>query len=140
MQIIDCVFVNGESYDYQQRNECSDLITNSCPCVNSESKRVFTSDGCFLEFKNDIADGTMATIKYLARPMDDNGYPMVADICVIAIQEYIKWKICVRTRDNRSAESQRRWYELCKQVRAKYNKLTQKQIEYLGYVYRKQNI
>lgn len=142
MAIIDCVSVNGEIYDYEQRNECSDLVTSACPCVsaNSTSKRRFTSDGCFLEFKDEIADGTIATIKYMSSPMDDNGYPKVPDICVVAIQEYIKWKLCFRTRDNRSAESQRRWYELCKQARAKYNKLTQRQIEFLGYVFRTPNI
>lgn len=142
MKFIDCLQVNGHTYSFQQRNNCEDLVTGNCPCVARDviSDRLFTSDGCFINFNEDIADGTMASIKYLARPTDDNGYPMVADVCVIAIQEYIKWKICVRTRDNRTAESQRRWYELCKQARAKYNKLTQPQIEALGFIYRKQNI
>lgn len=142
MQIIDCVSINGQLYDYEQRNECSDLVTNNCPCAvnGSNNTRTFTSDGCFITFNDEIADGTMATIKYMARPMDENGYPMVADICVFAIQEYIKWKLCFKNRDNRSAECQRRWYELCRQARVQYNQLTQKQIEFLGYIYRKQNI
>jgi len=140
MKVIDCVSINGEIYDYEQRNECDDLVTNTCPCKHTDSKKIFTADGCFISFSPEVADGTIAKIKYMARPMDDNGYPKVADACVVAIQEYIKWKLCFRYRDNRSAECQRRWYELCRQARSQYNQLTQKQVEYLGHVYRNPRI
>lgn len=135
MSIIDCVSVGGILYDFKDKHNCYDHVTSSCSCACDSSQFVFTTDGCYIRFEPSLADGTEVVVKYLARPMDDNGYPMIADICVFAIQEYIKWKLCFRFGDNRTSACEGRWYALCRQARPLFNNITQRDIERIGYLY-----
>lgn len=134
MQVIDCVSINGVPYDYNGQNEC--MVTPTCGCSNVGTSNLFTfgADGCSITFMGQ-SDGTEVDIKYLARPMDDNGYPMVLESIVFAIQEYVMWQLCFRQRDIRSSACEARWYALCRQARASLKNLTQKDIEKIGYYF-----
>lgn len=132
MQVIDCVKINGVIYEYNGKNTC--YVTSGCACSCEVTDRTFSADGCYLRFTGQ-EDGTEVEVKYLARPMDENGYPMVVESIVFAIQEYIKWKMCFKMRDNRSSACEQRWYVLCRQARPVFNNLTQTDIEKIGYYF-----
>jgi len=135
MKLIDCVSINGVVYDLMNKNTCSDLVTRGCPCAITTSTNTYTWDGCYLTFTG-LEDGTEVLIKYMARPTDENGYPMIASCCVFAIQQYIMWQLCVRMRDNRSGSCEQRWYALCRQARPQFSDFNiQHNIERLGYYF-----
>ena len=134
-QYIDCVKKDGVPLTFQPGGSCVELVTNNCckVCCNSEQK--FIVNECYTQFSPALPDGTEIEITALANPEAQNGYPMIPEVCVTAIAEYIKWMICVRERDNRAGASEARWYVLCRIARAdlKKGEWSQEAIERFGY-------
>lgn len=136
---IDCVKKGGVPLTYQVDGSCKDTVTKSCCTVCCDNAanggQKFIVNSCYTQFSPALPDGTEIEITSLNRPEAESGYPMIADVCVTAITEYVKWMICFRERDNRTAACEQRWYALCRIARANLRKgeWSQKNIEQLGY-------
>jgi len=89
----------------------------------------------FITFTPNIADNTPVTIEYLVRPSDDDGYPMIRNLCERADSYYIGWKLCIRERDDRAQDQYAQWLKSCKQSRADLNAFTNEEIMNIGKAY-----
>lgn len=134
-QYIDCVKQDGTPLTYQPNGSCENTVTNNCikTCCGSEQK--FIVNECYTQFSPALPDGTEIEITALSDPEAQNGYPMIPEVCVTAIAEYIKWMVCFRERDNRSGACESRWYVLCRIARKdlKKGEWSQEAIEKFGY-------
>lgn len=140
---IDCVKRDGVPLTYQANGSCKDSVTKSCSCgvwVNQPGQccdkgQKFIVNDCYVQFSPALPDGTEVEITALVRPEAISGFPMVPEISVTAISEYVKWMLCFRERDNRSSACEQRWYVLCRIARAELNKgqWSQQNIEQFGY-------
>lgn len=133
--MIECVKIAGVPLTYQPDGSCHGVVTDNCRCICIGSEKKFTVDESYIHFVPVQSDGTAVKIKYYKRPMGDDGYPLVNEACVLAVTEYLKWQICFRERDNRSAACEARWYVLCRQARAIMNTWTQQQLENFGLIW-----
>lgn len=136
MQMIECVSQNGNAFTYDPTRSCANRCTANCATIyvypNYLCEQRYTLDECYIHFDPLISDGQTIHVKGVVRPMDDNGYPIINDLCVVAIQEYVKWKICFRYRDDRKRECEQRWYYLCRSARAAMQKYSQQQLQNIG--------
>lgn len=140
---IDCVKLDGVPLTYQVDGSCKDTATQNCcrgvwanqPGARCNSNQKFIVNECYIQFSPPIADGKEVEITALVRPEAENGYPMIPDVCVTAVTEYVKWMLCFRERDNRSSACEQRWYVLCRIARSdlKAGDWTQQNIERFGY-------
>lgn len=117
--------------DKQRTLGCA--CTKSCVTRCCGNPQTFWIDECYVHFQPAMADGEIVHVTVVERPMGPDGYPLVLDVCKIAVAEYIKWKICFLKDDPRGAACERRWYVLCVQARAQTNTLTQEQLREIGY-------
>jgi len=132
---IDCVKMGGTVLTYQANGSCRNMVTNNCIKTCCGNGQKFIVNECYTQFTPALPDGTEIEITALARPKAENGYPMVAEICVTAIAEYVKWMLCFRMRDNRTGACERRWLDLCRIARSnlKRGEWSQQNIEKFGY-------
>lgn len=137
MQMLNCASVNGSPMTYLSSPGCSDRLTANSPCRCCNSAQGFYLDECFMHFKPTLADGVLVTIDGLKRPIGEDGYPLIADVCVQAVSEYICSLVCLRFNDSRFAIWDAKWKRHCVQARAELNRFSQKQVEDLGYIYHK---
>lgn len=110
---------------------CGNQCGTACNCCsgstqnnNPASCHAFYLDGCWVKFEPHVEDGLKVEIEAWATPMDSEGYQLVVESTLTAIQEYVKWKICFREGDNRAAACERNWYFNFRQARSILNKKT----------------
>jgi len=135
MQMLNCASVNGANMTYLSSPGCSDNLTANSPCRCCNSAQGFYLDECYMHFKPTLADGTLVKIDGLKRPIGEDGYPLIADVCVQAISEYVCSMVCLRFNDNRYVVWDAKWKRHCVQARAELNRLSQKQISDLGFLF-----
>lgn len=77
-----------------------------------------------LVFYNDL-DGQQITVQYLGQKLDDEGFPMISQNHVRAIEAYILYKYCTRAAfssnpglSNKAQEHKLEWGRLCRHARA----------------------
>lgn len=134
--LIDAVKTkSGYPLTYKGGGSVAGCVTDNCKKVCCGSDQGFTVDTCYTSFTPAMADGATLDITYYKRPTDSEGYPMIAEVCVLAVTEYIKWQLCFRQGDNRHRDCERRWLILCKQARGLLNVWTRKKLSDLGYVW-----
>lgn len=132
LQMVECVSSGGAAFTFDPTRSCGGCCTDNCsniaPCTNQK----WLIDEVYIHFDPVIQDGIKVKVKGLVRPMGQDGYPLVNEVCIIAIQEYVKWKICYRLQDARYKECEQRWYFLCRTARAEIQKYTEQQLQQLG--------
>lgn len=132
---IDCVTINGSELNYKETSGCGSNVTSRCRKCCGNSGKTMSIDGCYIHLSPSVADGTEVEVTSLKRPVDVDGYPLIPEVTVVAVAEYVKWMLCVRERDNRAGDSERRWYALCRIARGelKSTAWTQSELEKFGY-------
>lgn len=125
---LECLKLDGKKIDFlYQKNRCSSSCENGCSgqqgsqnydCVH------FTIDGCFAKFWPNVPDGIKVEVAAWAIPYDDEGYVMVIDKTITAMQAYIRWKICHREGDRRESANKQDWWYHIRTARAAINKKT----------------
>lgn len=131
---LQCLKLNGSIIPFlYNKQRCTQNCANTCGtgscgcCVQSgvtTNCHAFYLDGCWVKFSPAVADGWEVRIAAWAIPLDKEGYMMVIEDTLTAIQEYLAWKICFRQGDNRAAACEKNWYYNCREARAKLNKKT----------------
>lgn len=141
MQIILCATWNGHPMTYLNTPGCNRLWENSVNYPKNTYRgcnRVpqgFWVDECYMHFKPFLPDGTLICIDAMARPLDDDGFPMVQECCILAVSEYLAARIALRFRDNRYGEFKQNWKDECKRARAQLNQLSNNDIQKLGFIW-----
>lgn len=132
--LVECASWNGRPMEYITNKGCN-RCTQSSPnrCCRSEQK--FWLDECYIHFKPVMPDGEIIHVEYLQRAYGADGYPMILDSCSMAISEYVCSMVCLRFNDNRYGVFDGKWKSHCQQARAGLNRLSQAQIQNLGYLY-----
>ncbi len=134
MALITCVTVNGKPMTYLPTKGCNKVTNNSpnrCDC----GAQGFYIDECYMHFTPAIADGVEINVGGLGRPMDVDGFPLIPEVAILAISEYVSARICLRFRDSRYNEFQRLWEKHCLRARAELNQMSNEQVRELGYRY-----
>lgn len=133
---LQCLKYNGSTIPFLYNKHrctatCSNTCGTGCGCCtqnvvqpNINGCHAFYLDGCWVKFSPTVPDGQRIDIEAWAVPKDDEGYLMVIDSTITAIQDYIAWMVCRREGDNRAASFEKAWYFNCRQARAKLNKKT----------------
>lgn len=134
MTLITCASFNGLDMNPLGTSGCEQTPRNS---VNrcSAAAQGFLLNGCYMSFKPAIANGAIITVDGLARPLDDEGCPLIQECCISAISDYLCSRLCLRFRDNRYNEFKDLWKHSCVQARAQLNQFSNKQIRDLGFRY-----
>lgn len=135
MQLIECASFNGSEMTNINNPGCCDRLTKNSPNRCCRSAQGFYLDECYMHFKPFLPDGCIVHVDGRQRPIGTDGYPLVAEVCITAVAEYIATMVSLRFRDNRYNEFNKRWKLACKQARAELTRLSQAQIESLGYIY-----
>ena len=133
MALILCATFNGLPMTYLQTPGCGRLWDKSVNNRCTAQQQGFWVDECYMHFKPHLSNGSIIHLDGLQRPLDDEGFPMVAECCILAVSEYICARLCLRFRDNRYTEFERLWLKHCQRARAELNQLSNKQIENLGF-------
>lgn len=135
MQLINCASANGVPMTFLNLPGCCDRLTPKSINRCCNSPQGFYLDECYMHFKPVLNDGVWIKIDGLKRPIGEDGYPLIVDVCVQAVSEYIASMMCARFRDNRFDLWDRKWKRHCVQARAELNRLGQQQIQDLGFLY-----
>lgn len=135
-KMVECVKINGVPLRYLGGRNCQ-YITKGCydSCNTIGSGLGFSVDSCYVHFSPAIQDGTEVEVTWLQRPVGDDGIPLVVEQCLIAVQDYISWMICLRTMDNRAGIHEKNWYYRCRTARAEMNRFAESQRQQLGVQY-----
>lgn len=132
---LQCLKLNGCKIPFlYNKHRCTATCENgcgtSCGCCqnivtpNIDGCHAFYLDGCWVKFSPDVADSQKVEIEAWAVPKDDEGYILVIDTTITAIQEYVSWMVCRREGDNRMGMFEKNWYFNCRQARSILNKKT----------------
>lgn len=136
MKIVICASFNGCPMTYRQSSGCNRLCKGSVNrCCNSD--QFFTLDECYMHFTPPIADGAIITVDGRGRLLDDDGYPMVPEVCILAVSRYVAAQVCLRYGDSRYQEFKKLWQKACLRARAELNQFSNIQTASLGYAYHK---
>lgn len=137
-QMIDCISIQGVPLLFKFTKGCSDSILtkeSKCRCCKGVQAFTFDNNSCFIHFTPAIKDGICAHIEWIQRPIGEDGYPLVLDVCSPAISEYVASMVCLRFRDNRYEIWNQKWLNHCRWARTELNRIQQQQLEGIGEVY-----
>jgi len=138
---MECLTLNGCRINYLYSRDrcrgCATTMENSCGCgiiaVGNPPPyncTQFTVEGCFVKFwPQNLPDGLKVEIKAWGIPKDEDGYVLVIDQTIAAIQDYVAYKVCHRLGDRREATNRQDWYYHCKIARAAINKKTDSEMQ-----------
>lgn len=140
MAIITCASFNGYEMTYKPTKGCTRYCRGVGNCNTVLGKcgnpaQTFTLDGCYMHFQPTIANGAVIHVNGLGRPLDDEGCPLVAEVAILAVSEYICRQLCIRYRDNRLPIFERNWLKHCLRARAELNQFNNKATQNLGFAY-----
>lgn len=134
---LQCLKLNGCKINYlYQHDWCANNCENGCGtgvvascCGGTPGNGYyqcvqFTIEGCWVKFFPDVPDGLKVEIQAWAIPYDEEGYVMVIDKTILAMQSYIKAAICHREGDRREGVNKQDWLYRVRQARASINKKT----------------
>jgi hypothetical protein len=138
-QSLQCLKLNGCQIPFAyNKSRCTTTCSNgesgvsNCGCGSClnvvtpviQNCHSFYLDGCWVKFSPVVDDGWKVEIEAWATPKDEDGYVLVVDTNITAIQDYIAWMICRREGDSRMAMFEKNWYFNCRQARAILNDKT----------------
>lgn len=133
--MIGCVSMGGKPLSLIREKGCVGMCTESCKQVCCGNEQGYIVDECYFHFEPVLKDGTKIQASVYRMPTGADGYPLVADVCLMAVAEYVKAKVCFLKKDNRYNTCMQQWAGLKKVARAELNKFTQKQLEEIGYLW-----
>lgn len=135
-KLIEWVKKGPVKLTYDGYSSKSGLVTTGCRQNRGCEGESFVVDECYVGFKPALPNGMVVVVRGYGRKYGEDGYPMVNELCLTAVTEYIKWQICVRDRDNRAGACEQRWYRLCNWARGELQVWTSQQLEQFGYSWR----
>lgn len=133
--LVNCASYNGQPMELISNRGCSNRCTQNSKNRCCRSNQKFYLDECYIHFKPTLEDGSVVHVEWLQRAYAADGYPLILDNCNMAISEYIASIICARFNDNRYALWDSKWQKHCLQARAEVNRITQAQVEALGFLF-----
>jgi hypothetical protein len=81
-----------------------------------------SEDGFYYHLSTNATDVNYAQIKYLAMPVDEDGFPMIWEGDLMAYEAFCRWMWAKRENDNRSAIAQEYEFWVIHRDRAKGNR------------------
>ena len=132
LQMVECVSLNGTPLTYDPTRSCGSCCTSGCATAKNTGGGKWLIDDVYIHFDPVVGDGQKVVVKGLGRPFGKDGYPLVNERCLIAVQEYIKWKVLFRMGDNRAGSCEQRWYFLTRTVRAELQRYSGQQLQAIG--------
>lgn len=134
-KILENININGVTVPYSNQSHSSPLVRmGSAPyrCGQHPHRITFAINRYAITFSPAIDDDTPVTVQFLCKPMDEEGWPMVIDICLRAISHYVGYMLCTRLKDPRAKEQYAVWLTACRQARAEVNTKSQEELMELG--------
>jgi hypothetical protein len=143
---VECVKVNGKVIPHQNNSPCAPSKQEgfaSCGCSSNSpdlisqcdpdmSQYSFFVQGCYIKFNHSVPDGTIVDVVYWELNTDEDGYVMIFEEAVPAIQEYIAWQLLRKYNKQPQELYHRRWNELVLVVRADLNKISNEELKKMG--------
>ena len=133
--LVNCASYRGQPMELISNKGCSGRCTGNSKNRCCRSNQQFYLDESYMHFKPSIEDGEIVHVEYLQRAYGADGYPLILDSCNMAISEYVASIVCARFKDNAYALWNEKWERHVVQARAELNRITQAQVEALGFLY-----
>lgn len=133
--LVNCASYNGEPMELISNKGCANRCTQNSKNRCCRSNQKFYLDECYIHFKPTLCDGSIVHVEWLQRAYGADGYPLILDSCNMAISEYVASIVCARFKDNAYALWNDKWEKHVLQARADVNRITQAQVQALGYLF-----